>query len=79
VSTSTVINSIKDKSKYLCKTADGYAYGWMAYNRRDASKNYFNKVGEGTLEEASAWMANTNYVPKRYRVTATGPSWINEL
>lgn len=75
----TVINSMKDRSKYLSKTATGYEYGWIVYNRRDRTKDYTNKVGEGTFAEANEWMENANYEPKRYRVVATGPSWIDEL
>lgn len=68
----TVVNKVKDRSKYMCKTPDGYAYGWMAYNRRDRSKDYFNKVGEGSLTEAMEWMASVSYVPKVHRELAKG-------
>ena len=70
----TVVNKVKDRSKYMRKTPDGYAYGWMAYNRRDRSKDYFNIVGEGSLEEAMAWMDSISYVPRVHTGIVIGPT-----
>lgn len=70
----TVVNSVKDRGKHLRKTETGYEYGWLVYNRRDPSQNYFNKVGEGSYDEALAWMSGVGYEARRTRTIAYGPS-----
>lgn len=66
MSETRVVNSVKDRSKYMrlklgTAAEPVYEYGWMTYNRRDRSQDYFNKAGEGTYEEAQLWMANFGY------------------
>lgn len=74
MSETTVVNAVKDRSKMLQSVGGGrYEYGWVVYNRRDRTKDYFNKTGEGTYEDAVAWMSDTNYVPPKRRVIAIGP------
>lgn len=58
----TVVNKVKDRSKTMSLLRPGvYVYGWTVYNRRDRSKDYFNKAGEGSFEEAQAWMASVAF------------------
>ncbi len=73
MSETTVVNKVKDRSKTMRRTDNGYEYGWMCYNRRDRSKDYFNKVGEGSYDEALQWMSEVGYEAKRRRVFAHGP------
>lgn len=64
--TTVVQNSLKDRSKTLRCIGDGlYEFGWEVVNRRARAKSYFNKMGEGTLEEAQAWMEQTIHETKR--------------
>jgi hypothetical protein len=71
----TVVNTVKDRSKYMSRTPEGtYEYGWVVYNRRDRKQDYFNKAGEGTYEEAIAWMDSLVYEPADHAVLAIGPS-----
>lgn len=71
----TVVNAVKDRCKSMCRNKETglYEFGWTVYNRRDRSQDYFNKVGEGTVEEALAWMEGIGYEAKRARVFAIGP------
>lgn len=68
---STVQNRLSDRCQTMRHLGDGvYEYGWLVYNKRDRSKDYLNRVGTGTLEEAQAWMA-TPIVGQRKRVFAS--------
>lgn len=69
-----VVNTVKDRSKVVRPVAGGtYEWGWLAVNKRDRTKDYFNKVGEGTMDEGLAWMSATGYVAKRITPLASGP------
>lgn len=74
MSGTTVVNAVKDRSKTMRRCGDEYEWGWLVFNKRDRSKDYFNKVGAGTYEEALKWMSEVGYEAPRRRVLAHGPS-----
>lgn len=74
MSNTTVVNALKDRSKCMRRIREGvYEYGWMVLNRRKRDKSYFNKMGEGSMEQAEAWMNDVVYRPKRVKVFTYGP------
>lgn len=55
---SSVQTKVSDRCRSMRRTPAGtYEYGWLVYNRRDRSQDYFNCAGEGSLEEAQDWMS----------------------
>lgn len=67
----TVQNSLKDRSKALRRVegTENYQWGWDVRNRRKKCMGYFNCVGEGSMDEALAWMAQSDervHKPRAY-------------
>lgn len=55
---SIVQNKLSKRCQTIRHVGNGvYEYGWLAYTPRDRSKDYFNRAGAGTLEEAQEWLA----------------------
>lgn len=72
MSESVVVNKVKDRSKSIRRCGDHYEWGWVALNKRDRTKDYFNKVGEGTYEEGTQWMNGANHIRVRRRTYVVG-------
>ena len=62
----TVQNAVKDRSKTLRRLdAGGYEWGYLVRNTRHRGGDYFNKVGEGTYEDALLWLEQKQYALRR--------------
>lgn len=58
------MKTVQNKAGARCQTVrlvpgttDQYEWGWLVYNKRDRSQDYFNRVGVGELAEGQAWLA----------------------
>ena len=58
------MKTVQNKAAVRCQTVrlvqgttDQYEWGWLVYNRRDRSQDYFTRVGTGTLAEGQAWLS----------------------
>lgn len=68
------MKTVQNKAGVRCQTVrlvkgttDQYEWGWLVYNRRDRTQDYFNRVGTGTLQEGQQWL-NTPTAGARRRV-----------
>lgn len=57
------MKTVQTKAKDRCQTVrlvkgttDQYEWGWLVYNRRDRTQDYFTRAGTGTYEEGKAWL-----------------------
>jgi hypothetical protein len=57
----TVRNSAKDRSKAMHRVerTEWFEYGWESKGRTRASGSVFTVVGAGSMDEAIAWMGQS--------------------
>ncbi len=66
------MKTVQNKAGVRCQTVrlvsgttDQYEWGWLVYNRRDRSQDYFNRVGVGPLADGQRWLSTSTAGARR--------------